>query len=92
MDVRNILKTLAKTYAFSVYGMGEFEPDVETCDADVAMQHIEGQDETMVKLYTDGRPVADLFIVMDDGEAEIYDYGSGDEELMSELDILTAED
>jgi hypothetical protein len=91
MNVLKILKTLEKEYGFQVYGMGEFTADCEASTAAEAWPHIEGQDETMVYLWKDGQACGTLWILMEEGEAEIYDYTSSNDFLMERLDNLTSE-
>lgn len=92
MTFREKIAYLLNHYGMSVYGMGEFTPDVETINLDEAMEHITGQDECMVMLYADGNCMGTICIVANDGEFEIYDYGSGDDFLLARLDTLTRED
>lgn len=89
MDVLKILKDLALDYGLEVYGMGEFEPDIRATTAEQAWPHITGQDEVLVYLWDDGIAAGSLAILMDDGKAEIYDYGSGNKKLLDRLDWLT---
>ena len=93
MTVLDILHILSgKGFSFQVFGIGEFEADVFTACATEAMDHIEGQDETNVNIWRDGYPAGQLNIIMEGGEADIYDYGSGYDVIMELLDKLTSED
>ena len=87
--VRKVLEAL--DFGFSVYGMGEFDPDIETVNVDEAMEHITAQDETMVVLFDDGNAVGTLWIMGDDGDFEIYDWNLP-EEIAIVVDRLTKED
>ena len=90
-NARKVLEALDRDYGFSVYGMGEFTPDVETVDVDEAMEHIEGMDESMVVLFDEGVAVGTLWIVGEDGEFDVYDWSLPDSlELI--VDKATKED
>lgn len=93
MDVQEILSQLSEAgYRFQVFGVGEDEADVFTTNATEAWDHVEAQDETNVILWKDGYSQGTLYIVGDDGEFEIVDYGARENELTDLLDNLTRED